>query len=46
MWEDKAPLDERIKMAGKVAGLVGIEVPEGDLEAVSAKDKASLERAV
>ncbi len=46
MWEDKAPLDERVAMAGKVAGLVGVEVPEGDLEAVSPEDKASLKNAV
>lgn len=46
MWEDHAPFDERKQMAGKVAGLVGIEVPAGDCEAVSRKDKAALQDAV
>jgi hypothetical protein len=46
MWEDHAPLQERKQMAGKVAGLVGIEVPAEDWEDVSRKDKSALQDAV
>jgi hypothetical protein len=42
MWEDKAPLDERKAMQSRVAGLIGIEVPEEDFEKVKEEDKAEL----
>lgn len=42
MWEDKAPLDERKAMRGRVAGLIGIEVPEEDFEKVKEEDKTEL----
>lgn len=42
MWEDKAPLDERKAMEMKVAGLIGIELPEEDFEKVKEEDKTAL----
>jgi len=42
MWEDKAPLDERRAMQSRIAGLIGIEIPEEDFEKVKKEDKAAL----
>lgn len=42
MWEDKAALDERKAMEMKVAGLIGIELPEEDFEKVKEEDKDKL----
>ena len=42
MWEDKAPLDERKAMEMKVAGMIGIELPEEDFEKVKEEDKSKL----
>lgn len=42
MWEDKAPLDERRAMQSRIAGLIGIELPESDFEKVKPDDKAAL----
>ena len=42
LWEDKTPLDERKAMRSRVAGLIGIEVPEKDFERVKEEDKAEL----
>jgi hypothetical protein len=42
MWEDKAPFGERSAMQSRIAGLIGIELPEGDFEKVKEEDKAAL----
>lgn len=42
MWEDKAPLNERKVMQSRIAGLIGIELPEEDFEKVKEEDKAVL----
>lgn len=42
MWEDKAPLGERRIMQSRIAGLIGIEIPEKDFEKVKEEDKAAL----
>jgi len=42
MWEDKAPLDERRAMQSRIAGLIGIELPESDFEKVKPEDKDTL----
>lgn len=42
MWEDKVPLSERRQKSGKLAGLVGIEIPGQDWEQIKADDKAKL----
>jgi len=44
MWENKAPLDERKDMQKRIAGLIGIEIPEEDFEKVKDEDKADLEK--
>lgn len=42
MWEDKAPLAERKAMQSRIAGLIGIELPENDFEKVKEEDKTAL----
>jgi hypothetical protein len=42
MWKDKAPLDERKAMQPRIAGLIGIELPEDDFEKVKEADKAAI----
>lgn len=42
MWEDKAPLGERKAMQSRIAGLIGIELPENDFEKVKEEDKTAL----
>lgn len=42
MWEDKAALDDRKAMEMKVAGLIGVELPEEDFEKVKEEDRAKL----
>lgn len=42
MWEDKAPLGERRAMQSRIAGLIGIELPESDFEKVKPEDKDTL----
>ncbi len=44
MWRNKAPLDERKNMQKRVAGLIGIEIPEEDFEKVKDEDKTALEK--
>lgn len=46
MWEDKAPLADRRQKSGKLAGLVGIEIPAQDWEEIRALDKAKLKEQV
>lgn len=43
MWEDKAPLDERRAMQSRIAGLIGIEIPDEDFEKVKEEDKTAIE---
>ena len=42
MWDDKAPLYERKAMQSRIAGLIGIELPEEDFEKVKEEDKTAL----
>jgi hypothetical protein len=42
MWENGAPLAERKAMEGRLAGLIGVELPEEDFEKVKEEDKAAL----
>jgi hypothetical protein len=42
MWEDGAPLSERRVMQSRIAGLIGIEIPEKDFEKVKKEDKIAL----
>ena len=42
MWEDAAPLGERRAMQSRIAGLIGIELPEEDFVKVKEEDKATL----
>jgi hypothetical protein len=44
MWRDGAPLAVRREMQHQLSGIIGIELPEQDFQAVSAADKASLEQ--
>jgi hypothetical protein len=46
MWRDGAGRKERRKTQTQLAGIIGIELPAGDFEQVSEKDKAELGRAV
>ena len=46
LWHDDAPATERKAYAYELKQLLGIEVPAGDLEAVSAQDKVTLEQRV
>jgi hypothetical protein len=46
MWKDKAPLDARKTAQHRIAGLIGVELPEEDFEKVKDSDKtAVLEKA-
>lgn len=42
MWQDKASKEERRGMQRRMAGIIGIELPAQDFEAVSAEDRAKL----
>lgn len=42
MWKDKAPLNERKVRQSRIAGLIGIELPEEDFEKVKEEDKTAL----
>lgn len=42
MWSDKAPLDERKAAQLELAGVIGVELPEEDVEKVSDEDKQQL----
>lgn len=44
MWEDDAPSAERKAMQGRIAGLLGVELPETDFEKVNENDKADIEK--
>jgi len=46
MWLDKAPLDQRRQEQKKLAGIIGIELPPGDFQAVAPQDKQELEQRV
>jgi len=46
MWGDQAPLEERKQAGLQLGGLVGIEVPAGDWEAISPQDKKAFEEAI
>ncbi|MBU4219068.1 MAG: hypothetical protein KKB90_08955 [Actinobacteria bacterium] len=46
LWEDGVPLEERKKKSGELFGMVGIEVPEGDLEMVSPEEKEELKEEI
>lgn len=46
LWEQGAKLEERKEQGKKLAGLVGIEVPEEDWEEIRAKDRKALEETV
>jgi hypothetical protein len=44
MWHDGAPRSERRKAQKKIAGILQIELPEEDFDAVSPADKVELEQ--
>jgi hypothetical protein len=46
MWSDKAPLEDRRKEQKKLAGIIGIQLPKGDFEAVKPEDKQQLNERV
>jgi hypothetical protein len=46
MWNDKAPLGERRQEQKKLAGIIGIELPKTDFEAVKPEEKQQLEERV
>lgn len=46
MWFDKAPMTERRQQQKNLAGIIGIELPSGDLEAVRPEDKQQLDERV
>jgi len=46
MWLDKAPLDQRRQEQKKLAGIIGIQLPKEDFEAVKAQDKQELEERI
>ena len=46
MWQNKAKLTERKKMQGKLAAIIGIELPEEDYGKVDESDKIALSQAV
>lgn len=46
MWKDGATKVRRRQMQKRLGGIIGIELPEDDLEVVSAEDKAELEERV
>lgn len=43
MWKEEAPKSERDAMSERLAGVIGIELPEEDFERVSEKDRTALE---
>lgn len=43
MWKDGVAKEDRRQMQKSLAGIIGIEIPDNDLEVVSAEDKANLE---
>ena len=46
MWQDKAKLTERKQMQGKLAAIIGIELPEEDYNKIDESDKIALAQAV
>jgi len=46
MWEDEAPLNEKISASNKMAGLVGVEIPEEDWQKVKPEDKETIRNKV
>ena len=46
MWFDKASLMDRRKEQKKLAGIIGIELPQGDFDAVKPEDKQQLQERV
>lgn len=46
MWFDKAPLAQRRAEQKKLAGILGIELPKGDFEAVRPQDKQELQERI
>jgi hypothetical protein len=46
MWNDKAPLGERRQEQKKLAGIIGIQLPKTDFEAVKPEEKQQLEERV
>ena len=46
MWQDKAGIVERRQMQKKLAAIIGIELPEEDIEKVDDSDKTALAEAV
>jgi hypothetical protein len=46
LWEDEAPLEERRDVAERLRHLLAIEIPEGDVEFVSAEDKEALRKSI
>jgi hypothetical protein len=46
MWNDKAPLGERRQEQKKLAGIIGIQLPKSDFEAVKPEEKQQLQERV
>jgi hypothetical protein len=46
MWRDKAKRNDQRNMQKKMAGIIGIELPEEDFEKVKEEDKEILEKSV
>jgi hypothetical protein len=46
MWFDKAPRLQRREEQKKLAAMIGIELPEGDFQAVKAEDKQELKERI
>lgn len=46
LWEDDAPPAERQEAKGKLRDIVGIEIPESDVELVDEDDKAEIDRKI
>lgn len=46
MWRDKAPMKQRRQDQAKLAGIIGIELPKGDFQAVRTQDKEELQQRV
>ena len=43
MWRDKAPLGERRKQQKHLAGIIGIQLPKDDFQAIKPQDKQELD---
>ena len=46
LWEEKSDVKERRSMQSRLAGIIGIELPEKEFEKVKEKDKRELENSV